>query len=260
MFKPFQRKDYSKANTLESLPFQDLSDLTTENYEDAVQDFCKTHAFSSKTWVYPQAVARVAKWTLSRSGDKFDGRVLLKDNIKSAWDKGFYWFLMSNKRPIVKQYMHTQYCSLTPIILSAFKTMQGIQYKDWANVEYVVNPSLLEAVSVEAPNYSMDELLQFRVTGLTTQSGKDVGMGKSTISTYGIYGVGKQLEDGRCGLGSFPQLTRIILLQTWCAHPSVRSKYSILDLNDWDNMPDPIVTEDVLATPSKSKLNLEMPW
>lgn len=260
MFKPFQRKDYSKINTLESLPFQDLAGCTTENYEEAVQDFCKTHALSSKTWVYPQAIAKIAKWTLSRSQDKFDGKMLLKDNIKSEWDKGFYWFLMTNKRPITKQYQHTQYCSLTPVIMSAFKTMQGISYKDWTNVEYIINPSLLEAISVEAPSYSTDELLHFRSTGLTTQTGRDAGVEKSAISTYGIYGVSKQLEDGRCGLGSFPQLTRMIILQTWCAHPSIRSKYSILDLNDWDNMPQPLISEDVLVTSNKSKLNIQMPW
>lgn len=260
MFKPFQRKDYSKVNTLESLPFQDIANLTTENYEEAVQDFCKLHHLSSKTWLYPQIIALVGKWTLSRYSDKFDGRQLLKDNIKSEWDKGLYWFLMSNKRPITKQYLHTQYCSLTPIILSAFKTMNGIQYKEWSNLEYVVNPSLLEAMGATVPEYSKEELIEFRNLGLTTQSGKDAGIQKSAISTYGIYGLSKQLEDGRCGLGSLPQLTRIMLLQTWCAHPSVRSKYSILDPNDWDNMPDPLIEEDVLEPVSKSKLKIEMPW
>lgn len=110
------------------------------------------------------------------------------------------------------------------------------------------------------PEYSKEELIEFRNQGLTTQSGKDAGIQKSAISTYGIYGLSKQLEDGRTGLGSLPQLTRIMLLQTWCAHPSVRSKYSILDPNDWDNMPDPLIEEDVLEPVSKSKLKIEMPW
>lgn len=142
--------------------------------------------------------------------------------------------------------------------MSAFKTMQNIKYSEWNEVQYVMNPSLLEAVSIEIPDYTKDELLAFRTVGLTVQTGRAAGATKPAHTTYGIYGVDKETEDGRCGLGSVPQLSRMILLQTWCAHPSNRSPYSILDIKDWDNMPEPLIAEDVLET--GSKLKFEMPW
>lgn len=261
MFKSYQRKDYSKVmNTVESLPLHELADSTPEDYGSRVEEFYKTYSLASKPWFYPQAVARVAKWTLSRSGDKFDGKALVVNNVKTDWDKGLYWILMSDKRALVKQYQNTQYCSLTPLIMSAFKTMQGIRYSDWTNVHYIINPQLLDACNSIIPEYTLEELIQFRSLGLVTQTGNSAGVTKNAITTYGIYGLTKELEDGRPGLGSLPQLTRMMLLQTWCAHPSVRSKYSILDPNNWDNMPDPLIVEDVVTPPSKSKLNIVMPW
>lgn len=261
MFKSYQRKDFTKVvNSLESLPFHDLSDCIPDDYGSRVEDFYKAHALASKPWFYPQAIARVAKWTLSRSGDKFDGKALVVNNVKTDWDKGLYWVLMCDKRALAKQYQSTQYCSLTPLIMSAFKTMQGINYKDWTNVHYIINPNLLDACNSIIPVYTTEELLEFRSNGLMTQTGKDAGVVKNAVTTYGIYGLTKELEDGRCGLGSLPQLTRMMLLQTWCAHPSIRSKYSILDPNDWDNLPEPLVVEDALEPPTKSRLNIQMPW
>jgi hypothetical protein len=261
VFKSFQRRDFSqnKANSIQTLPLQDLAVCNHENYDAAVQEFFKDHALASKSWFYPQALAHVGKWSITRSGGLFSGKEIVKRNCITPWDKGLYWVLMSDKRALAKQYLHSQYCALTPLILSAFKTMQGINYREWEDTEYVINPSLLEAASTIPPEYSKEELIEFRVTGLTTQTGKDAGQTKSPISTYGIYGLPKELPDGRPGLGLVPQLTRIMLLQTWCAHPSNRSKYSILDPRDWDNMPEPLIDEELIPA-QKSKLTIEDLW
>lgn len=258
MFNKPAIRNFKISNNVASLPFDELATATPKTYDAEVEAFVSKYGLKSKLWVYPQLIAEVAKWTLKRNGSKISGKEFVQTNCVNARNKGIYWFLMWDKRALEKQYKFTQYCAITPLIMSAFKTMQGIKYSEWEDTQYVVNPSLLEAVSIELPDYTTEELLQFREKGLIAQTGRAAGAMKSALTTYGIYAMEKELEDGRAGLGSVPQLARMILLQTWCAHPSNRSPYSILDIKDWDNMPEPLIAEDVLE--STSKLKFEMPW
>lgn len=255
--KPIVR-NFKISNNVASLPFEELATASPKTYDDEVEAFVAKYGLKTKLWVYPQLIAEVAKWTLSRSGSKICGKEFVKANCVTPRNKGIYWFLMWDKRALEKQYKFGQYCAITPLIMSAFKTMQNIKYSEWDNTQYVINPSLLEAVSIDIPEYTIEELLTFRKMGLTAQSGRAAGSMKSALTTYGIYALDKELEDGRCGLGSLPQLARMILLQTWCAHPSNRSPYSILDIKDWDNVPEPLIKEDVMETVSKIKF--DVPW
>jgi hypothetical protein len=36
-----------------------------------------------------------------------------------------------------------------------------------------------------------------------------------------------------------------MVLQTWAAHPQNRNEYMILDPNNWDNIPQPLVSKDI---------------
>ena len=50
--------------------------------------------------------------------------------------------------------------------------------------------------------------------------------------------------------------------QIWGAHPSNRTEYMILDWLNWDNMPEPIISTDVIAAPERvSKVPRDaLPW
>lgn len=255
--KPIVR-NFKTSNNVASLPFEELAEATPKTYDAEVEAFVNKYGLKSKLWVYPQLIAEVAKWTLKRNGSKICGKEFVKTNCVNARNKGIYWFLMWDKRALEKQYKFAQYSAITPLIMSAFKTMHNLKYSEWDEVQYVINPSLLEAISIEIPDYSLEELLSFREKGLTAQTGRSAGSTKSAQTTYGVYAMDKELEDGRSGLGSMPQLARMIILQTWCAHPSNRSPYCILDIKDWDNMPEPLISADVME--STSKLKFEMPW
>lgn len=254
--KPFVR-NFKVSNNIASIPFEELGEATPETYDAEVEQFVSKYGLKSKTWVYPQVIAEVGKWSIARSSGKIDGKHFVKTNCTNLRNKGIYWFLMWDKRALEKQYKATSYCALVPLIMSAFKTMQDIQYSEWDGVQFVMNPALLAAISLEIPEYTPEELLDFRAEGLTTKSGKSAGATKSAVTTYGVYGLHEDLPDGRPGLGPLPQLTKMMLLQTWCAHPHNRSKYCILDVNNWDAMPDPLIEEDVVQA---GRPTLEALW
>lgn len=260
MFKQQQIKNFQKSNTIQSLPFGELAEVDKASRAAAIDEFIASHALKSKPWLYPQATAHIAKWRVFRSGDKYNAKDIVVENCKTShFDRGLWVFLMSDRRALDKQYLYGEFCALTPLILAAHKKMNGIGYYEWDSLEYAVNASLLEAMTTQVPDYSVEELLEWRNIGLTAKTGKSAGVVKSAISTYGIYGLEKQLPDGRYGLGSFPQLVRIMLLQTWCAHPNNRNQYSILDPNAWETMPEPLIDEEPAAKKS-SKFELEDLW
>lgn len=260
MFKQQQTKNFQKSNTIQSLPFDELAKIDKASRAAAIDNFIASHALKSKPWLYPQATAHIAKWKVFRTDSKYNGKDIVVENCRdSLFDRGLWLFLMSDRRAIDKQYLQGEFCALTPLILAAHKKMNGIGYYEWGSLEYVVNSSLLEAMTTEVPDYSVEELLEWRNIGLTAKTGKSAGVTKSAISTYGIYGLDKELGDGRCGLGSFNQLVRMMLVQTWCAHPSNRNQYSILDPNAWETVPEPLISEEPL--PKKAgKFELEDLW
>ncbi len=262
MFNKPKIRDYRNLNNVKGLPFEELAESTTIDYQALVEDFSDRYALSIRPWVYPQLLAEVGTWSYSRIGDKIDSLDFLAKNCKnSPRNKGIYWFLMWDSRALDKQYLHTEFCGLTPLIPSAFKKLHGINYSEWDSPHRVINPKLMEAISVDYPAYTVDELLQFRVTGLTINSGKKVGTIKNAAVTHNLYNLPKALVDGRVGPGVLPQLTRMMLCQTWCAHPKHRNKYSILDPKDWDSMPEPLVDETPLSDPKPSVTpELDVPW
>jgi hypothetical protein len=247
------------------LPFQELAETCSfANYDPIVENFIEVHGLKMKSWVYPQALAHVSQWRISRTPEgKFSGKALIVDNCKhDDFNKGLYWFLLSKHRAIKKQYVETEYCSMVPLILAAFKKYQDIKYSSWEvkELNFVVDPPLLEAMLCVPPEYSKEELLQFRVDGLVTSNTakRNPGGAKSPVSTYGLNALPKELEDGRAGPAALPSLVRMMLCQTWCAHPSNRNHYMILDPKSWDSVPDALIVDDVL--PIKNTTALDSIW
>lgn len=264
MFKPPKFTDYSKPklNSLSALPIAGLADICNfTNYDTHVDAFFKDHGAATKTWIYPQALAHVAKWRISRNAsNKYSAKQLVLDNVKDdAFNKGLYWILMSKHRALQKQYQQTEYCSMTPLILSAFLKLANIKYSEWdtSELHFVVDPKLLEAMLAKIPHYTKEELLQFRVQGLVTSlaAKNRPGQAKSPVTTYGLTQLPIELPDGRAGPGALPGLVRMMLCQTWCAHPLNRNHYMILDPDNWDKMPEPLVTSETEASPKTSALD-----
>lgn len=181
------------------------------------------------------------------------------------WDKGLYYFLMLDAR---SSYLKTQYkgdarnyCSLVPLIPYAFKLLHSIPYSRWdrKTLHYVVNDALYQAMVCEVPEITREELLEIREQGLVYKTGLKTGETRSPVSTYRLTGITSTK------LGAVPELAQTMLAQIWCAHPTNRTKYMVLDPKNWDSLPTPLIAEQLFVPPvqqsvSKTNPKFDLPW
>ena len=203
-----------------------------------------------------QIVAEFSKHKLNSLGSDgtISGLEYLKDNLdpKSTRDMGIYRFLMMDARSSYLDKMGTgeskKYCTLVPLILYAHKLYNGVNYSQWEreSLHYVVNEALAEAMLTDAPQLSQSRLLELRNLGLI-QAGKS----RSPVSSYALHQL-KATELGECST-----LVKIMLCQTWAAHPNNRTKYMILDPLNWDSMPPPLLDANIFKTPTPPVLPTE---
>lgn len=165
---------------------------------------------------------------------------------------------------------HQQYKSpinpLVPIILAGFKKFQGIQYGAWdpAGLEVLLDPELAKLVGVTVPEIAHSDLLALRNTAITDKTGARQGIPNNPATCTKL----NHLAD--TAIGHLPKLAKYMVLQTWCAHPSNRSEYAILNPNNWDQIPEPLVARDIFVanTPQSAKTNYtpvfsdstDLPW
>lgn len=190
------------------------------------------------------------------------GLEFVKQHFKTPEMMGLYRFLMLDSRSsyLTKQYTGDakNYCSLVPLILSAFKRYHDIPYSAWNRNElkYVVNPTLCEAMLYEPPesSFTKDFLLEIRDQGLLWKSGPNAGKLRNPLHTHTLYGLkGTPFE-------MIPDLAQVMLTQIWCAHPDNRTKYMVLSPNNWDGIPVSLISPAVFLTPTYSNSNPDLPW
>jgi hypothetical protein len=148
------------------------------------------------------------------------------------------------------------YATLTPLIMMGLKRMKGVNYESWKSstgLQYILEPRLFDAV-ILAPedletclSLGSDRLLEIQDQGLTTKSGKTAGSKKPAKSTWSLTGI----QDTE--IGHLPKITQTILTQCWLAHPELRTPYMILDLENWDNLPKPLVSNEIFKESPEQK-------
>jgi hypothetical protein len=225
-------------------------EVRAEAGSKAIQEFVKINNIDKLwTWMMPQLVAHIATLTPVTVEGQISGLDYIKKYFFSPGDdfmQGVYRFLMLDTR---SSYLTTQYkgeaknfCSLVPLIPYAHKLHNNIPYSAWKRdeIHFVVNPALSSAMTCEVPDDLTHEiLLEIREKGLVWRSGKNAGAPRDPLSTYKLYGV-KETE-----IGHLPELAQTMLTQIWCAHPSNRTKYMVLDPKSWDNIPPPLISQDI---------------
>lgn len=258
-----------KKQEIHSIDFSGTTGLSLEGWET----WCETVNLSHlHTWLLPQLVAHYGSWTLVKdSGGTIDGLATVKHNCPDPQSRAFYMLSRIKRSTLIAtQTKFPEYATLTPLVLLGLKRMQGIDYETWRNasgLEWILEPRLLEAVLLSSEVLSSvcslgsDRLLEIQAQGLTTKSGKTAGTKKPAKSTWSLSGI----QDTE--LGNVPKLTQTILTQCWLAHPELRSPYMILDLQNWDNMPKPLITNDIFKSepihvPTKTVREMAevMPW
>ena len=257
-----------KKQEIHSLDFTGTEGLNLEDWETWAESVSLSHLHG---WLLPQLVAWYGNWTLVYDEhSNYDCLATIKKNCPDPKSRAFY-MLSRIKRSLLVPIMTKapDYGTLTPLILMGLKRMQGINYETWRNssgLQYMLEPRLFSALVLSSEDLQVvgglgsDRLLEIQKQGLTTKTGKTAGSIKPARSTWSLSG----LQDTE--LGHLPKLTQTILTQCWLAHPELRTPYMILDLQDWDRMPQPLTTNDIFKAvqtqqPTKTKeLAAVLPW
>jgi len=241
-----------QKQSITELPHKTIESMTEVELEDFAQKVLSKRCGS---WLLPQLVAAFGRWQLVSVDGKPDVLATLKRNCEHNSENTAYWRISRITRSLLvaSQTRSPEYATLTPLILAGFKRMQGVSYESWRGLpklEYVLEPRLLEAVCVTYPDLGSKRLLEIRTQGLMTRSGKSAGQLKSAETTWSLNGISDT------ELGHLPKLTQSMLAQIWLAHPVHRSTLMILDPNNWDRVPEPLIAPTIFNTEVKESTAL----
>jgi len=254
-----------RKQEINSLDFTGTEHLDVAGWETWCESMQLSHLHQ---WLLPQLVAWYGSWTLVLDEhSNYDCLATVKRNCSDPKSRAFY-MLSRVKRSLLVPIMtkSPDYGTLTPLILMGLKRMQGINYETFRSstgLQYLLEPRLLDALVLDSADLEVvdglgsDRLLEIQKQGLTTKSGKTAGSIKPAKSTWSLSGI----QDTE--IGHLPKLTQTILTQCWLAHPELRTPYMILDLQNWDSMPQPLVTNDIfkaVQTQPKQELADVLPW
>lgn len=246
---------------IESFDFKLLDSLTESEFLLWTQQHQLTN---HREWFLPQLVAQFGRWDFCVRQGKVDVKQTLANNeLKTDPKQRVLWKFSRLQRSelVPSQVKFPEYSKLVPLIILAARDYHKIPYSAWQgvdNLNLILEPDLLEALDIEGIDdlYGLgsERLLQIREYGLMTKSGNSKGSSKNPLTTWALTGV----QDTE--LGGLPKLTQTILCQIWCAHPQQRHKNMILDLRNWDVMPEPLLSTEILQEPkTKAKPKVAKP-
>jgi hypothetical protein len=255
-----------KKQEIHSIDFTGTEGMNVEAWETWAESVSLSHLHG---WLLPQLVAYFGTWNLQyTTSGEVDGLATVLANTPDPKSKAFYILSRIKRSLLVAQQTKTpDYASLTPLILMGQKRMKGINYEVFrtcVGLQYLLEPRLCDAVCLKTEDLLVvdglgsSRLLEIQKQGLTTKSGKTAGSIKPARSTWSLSG----LQDTE--IAHLPKLTQTILTQCWLAHPELRTPYMILDLQNWDTMPQPLVTNDIFKAVQtqqpKQELAGVLPW
>lgn len=221
--------------------------------------------------VMPQIMAHIANKPfrleeVTTTEGQINSTKILKHafDYSDPWERGLYIFLMLDSRGayLPSQYKGegVQFSSLVPLIPYAYKLHHKIPYSKWdrSTLHLAVNKSLAEAM-LHQGDYTREELLAARELGLVYQNGAKQGVSRNPQSTFKLWAT-----KGGC-LHGVPHLAQVMYTQIWCAHPSSRTPYMVLNPQNWDVMPTPLITQDIFKSAAHTPITdfsgySDLPW
>jgi len=211
---------------------------------------------NSSSWLLPQMTARIAEIPLTRTEEgRVDSLAYFKEFGKSPELRGLYAIGMHPIRGdlIAKQYApeNKNYSALVPLLLMPHKKFNGVSYSDWDlnGLDKVIDSSLLEAMncSFDPTSVQKDELLKIRHDGMVVKTGKTAGNSRNPATTHKVY-------SAPAPFNRLPWLASVMLFQIWVAHPTNRTDLMILNWEDWDNMPEPLISTTVIKSDTPARI------
>lgn len=246
---------YIRRQDIQALEIDHLANQTQQEIETWVNN---SNLCNHASWLLPQLVAHFGSWRLAKCG-----KTTVAENCTTDHSRALYRISRVKRSLLIRtQTKLPQYGQLTPLLLLGFKRYQGFsyeQFREFRGLEWLLEPDLYQQILLDQPiNLSTERILAIRQQGLIAKSGSKVNTLKPAESTWTLTGI-KDTE-----LGSYPKLVQVMIAQIWLAHPKHRCGDMILDPNDWDNMPQPLIdTELGLSAPkptAKVPAREPLPW
>lgn len=193
------------------------------------------------------------------------GKISMKETLASIKDGEVYdglpgidakWAITILAHISSPKTIDPKWSRLSPLVMMAFKKYALVPYEDWDKndplISFALGKVLYESIYVNtkedpdayASAYSNPG--EFRDLLLTTKAGT-----KKKATQY--LGYDKNVYEHKWK-GADP--VKYMISQTWHAHHSLRTEYMILDIENWDNMPEPL---DEIVTEEEYN-NSDIPW
>lgn len=253
--------------------------------KSVVSQFIKDYNIGlGHSWILPQMISYFGdNWTVVRN-DKglIDGYLTAKKSNNNDFARGLYFVAMWERKDLgtwpkgaTTWYKLPEYNHLVPLIMKGIKQCQNINYSEWDRdtVSWVMDKELYEAATTIPPIMSVEDRLELRQHGLCIGTGVHKGEYRSPVSTFSLAHMDSY---NKYDLSNLNRLSIAMLAQIGVAHPSnTNPRYQILDPNNWDTAPEPLVKEvvdDVLWTPGtkvkstykkssiRGNVELNTPW
>lgn len=154
-----------------------------------------------------------------------------------------------------------RWCALVPLVLAAFKEYRNIGYAEWDWTDPVMYRLLdadLKALipfiigESEIEEFDTATRVEMIKETATVRSGKSAGTVKSPPKITTVTKVNR--------LNMYPRLLKLMILQCWVCHFSLRNQYMILDCLDLDGMPLPLVDVDIIPTTTTKPTTGTFKW
>lgn len=244
-----------------------LDQLNPDNLKETLQH--------SATWVLPQVTALISRILRpQRVGTKYSFKETVRDLVSRQQDltfdcgtrittadlKGIFTILKASPRGSSLGSMKQvgdgiRYAANVPLVLAALKQYKSINYSEWDWTEperaNLLDPDFVKYSEVfgNTPDFSVHDLIQFRVNSTIFKSGTKAGTHRTIAGTTAI------LTSGVPEFDALPKLCKLSLCQTWIFQPSVYHNLMIVNTNELDSPQIPLVGTEVVqqpARPSKS--------
>ncbi len=215
--------------------FKLLNDLLDKNIEatKAKNKNVMNQAYSKiRQHMTPNLLPNLELWIASHplirnSSGKYDAELTLaaitNENLRQAIK-----FIYRAQRSVLyfKVRDKSTYCALVPLFLAAHKRHNDVKYEEWDKTSkyfsFLVGKSLWQGLEPwfnhDFSDVNVEEMRGCLDKGLDMWCKKTMYYNDEALTTN--------------------KWIRYLITQTWMAHVSKRHEYMILDVNDWDNMPE----------------------
>lgn len=136
-----------------------------------------------------------------------------------------------------------EFSRLVPIMLATMKQLHNINYEDWdfsdPAMEFMMNKDLFETIQFRDKDFSEVDITALTEAVLTVKTTGKVYSATQYPSSKNVW-VTDEINV------SATKPLALMLTKVWVASPGIRTKYMVLDPNNWDYMPEVVgVVESV---------------